>query len=46
MEKILIGIGERCFIKCASVDKDHCIGMMFDINGGPHLEFRQCTLCH
>jgi glucose-1-phosphate adenylyltransferase len=27
--KILIGIGERCFIKCALVDKDHCIGMMF-----------------
>ncbi|WP_026709255.1 glucose-1-phosphate adenylyltransferase [Flavobacterium frigidarium] len=36
--KILIGIGERCFIKCALVDKDCRIGNDVYINGGPHLE--------
>ncbi|GIZ08654.1 glucose-1-phosphate adenylyltransferase [Flavobacterium sp. UMI-01] len=36
--KILIGIGERCFIKNALIDKNCRIGNDVHINGGPHLE--------
>ena len=35
---ILIGIGERCFIKNAIIDKNVRIGDDVRINGGPHLE--------
>jgi glucose-1-phosphate adenylyltransferase len=34
----LVGIGERCFIKNALVDKNCRIGNDVFINGGPHLE--------
>ncbi|MDO5978969.1 glucose-1-phosphate adenylyltransferase [Flavivirga spongiicola] len=33
-----IGIGARCFIKNAILDKNCCIGDDVRINGGPHLE--------
>lgn len=33
-----IGIGQRCFIKNAILDKNCCIGNDVRINGGPHLE--------
>ncbi|MGV6832317.1 MAG: glucose-1-phosphate adenylyltransferase [bacterium] len=36
--KVLMGIGERCFIKNAIVDKNCRIGDDVRINGGPHLE--------
>ncbi len=36
--KILMGIGERCFIKNAIIDKNCRIGDDVRINGGPHLE--------
>ncbi len=36
--KILMGIGERCFIKNAILDKNCRIGDDVTINGGPHLE--------
>lgn len=36
--KILMGIGERCFIKNAILDKNCRIGDDVRINGGPHLE--------
>ncbi len=36
--KILKGIGERCFIKNAIIDKNCCIGDDVRINGGPHLK--------
>lgn len=36
--KIPMGIGERCFIKNAILDKNCCIGDDVKINGGPHLE--------
>ncbi|HWS60934.1 MAG TPA: glucose-1-phosphate adenylyltransferase [Flavobacterium sp.] len=36
--KILIGIGERCFINNAIVDKNCRIGNDVHINGGKHLE--------
>ena len=36
--KQLVGIGERCFIKNALVDKNCRIGNDVYINGGPHLE--------
>lgn len=36
--EILMGIGERCFIKNAIVDKNCRIGDDVRINGGPHLE--------
>lgn len=36
--KILVGIGERCFIKNALVDKNVRIGNDVYINGGTHLE--------
>jgi len=35
---ILMGIGERCFIKNAILDKNCRIGNDVKINGGPHLE--------
>lgn len=35
---ILMGIGERCFIKNAIIDKNCCIGDDVRINGGKHLE--------
>jgi glucose-1-phosphate adenylyltransferase len=34
----LVGIGERCFIKNAIIDKNCRIGNDVRINGGPHLE--------
>ncbi|MFI1772565.1 glucose-1-phosphate adenylyltransferase [Thalassobellus citreus] len=36
--KVLMGIGERCFIKNAILDKNCRIGDDVRINGGPHLE--------
>ena len=36
--KILMGIGERCFIKNAILDKNCRIGDDVRINGGTHLE--------
>lgn len=36
--KTLMGIGERCFIKNAILDKNCCIGDDVRINGGKHLE--------
>jgi len=36
--KILLGIGERCFIKNAIIDKNCRIGDDVRINGGSHLE--------
>ena len=35
---VLMGIGERCFIKNAIIDKNCCIGDDVRINGGNHLE--------
>lgn len=35
---ILMGIGERCFIKNAIIDRNCAIGDDVRINGGPHLE--------
>ena len=35
---ILLGIGERCYIKNAIIDKNCRIGDDVRINGGPHLE--------
>jgi len=36
--RILMGIGERCFISNAILDKNCCIGDDVRINGGKHLE--------
>ena len=36
--EVLMGIGERCFIKNAILDKNCRIGDDVRINGGPHLE--------
>jgi glucose-1-phosphate adenylyltransferase len=36
--KLLVGIGERCFISNAIVDKNCRIGNDVHINGGKHLE--------
>ena len=36
--EILMGIGERCFIKNAILDKNCSIGDDVRINGGKHLE--------
>jgi glucose-1-phosphate adenylyltransferase len=36
--QISMGIGKRCFIKNAILDKNCCIGDDVRINGGPHLE--------
>ncbi|WP_396178873.1 glucose-1-phosphate adenylyltransferase [Flavobacterium sp.] len=40
----LVGIGERCVIKNALVDKNCRIGNDVYINGGPHLEDFSCEL--
>jgi len=39
--EILMGIGERCFIKNAIIDKNCRIGDDVKINGGPHLEDKE-----
>ncbi len=39
-----IGIGERCYIKNAIIDKNCRIGNDVRINGGPHLENVDHTL--
>lgn len=39
--EILMGIGERCFIKNAIIDKNCRIGDDVRINGGPHLEDKE-----
>lgn len=36
--KILMGVGERCHIKNAIIDKNCRIGDDVTIDGGPHLE--------
>ncbi|PRP65819.1 glucose-1-phosphate adenylyltransferase [Nonlabens agnitus] len=41
---ILLGIGERCFIKNAIVDKNCRIGDDVRINGGPHLEDQETEM--
>lgn len=44
--KILMGIGERCFIKNAIIDKNCRIGDDVRINGGPHLKEKETeTYC-
>ena len=35
---VLLGIGERCFIKNAIIDKNCRVGDDVRINGGPHLK--------
>ena len=42
--KILMGIGERCFIKNAIVDKNCRIGDDVRINGGPHLKDKETDM--
>ncbi|MFH4963863.1 glucose-1-phosphate adenylyltransferase [Gaetbulibacter sp. M235] len=42
--KILLGIGERCFIKNAIVDKNCRIGDDVRINGGKHLEDKETDM--
>jgi glucose-1-phosphate adenylyltransferase len=42
--EILMGIGERCYIKNAIVDKNCRIGDDVRINGGPHLEDRETDM--
>ena len=37
-DQISMGIGKRCFVKNAILDKNCCIGDDVRINGGPHLE--------
>lgn len=39
--EVLMGIGERCFIKNAILDKNCRIGDDVRINGGPHLEDKE-----
>lgn len=39
--KIPMGIGERCFIKNAILDKNCCIGDDVRINGGPNLKDKE-----
>jgi len=39
--KILMGIGERCFINNTIIDKNCRIGDDVRINGGPHLENKE-----
>lgn len=36
--KVSMGIGKRCFIKNAILDKNCCVGDDVRINGGPHLK--------
>lgn len=40
-KKIPMGIGERCFIKNAILDKNCCIGDDVRINGGPNLKDKE-----
>ncbi len=40
-EKTPMGIGERCFIKNAILDKNCCIGNDVRINGGAHLKDKE-----
>ncbi len=42
--EILMGIGERCFIKNAILDKNCRIGDDVRINGGKHLEDKETTM--
>lgn len=42
--KILMGIGERCFIKNAIIDKNCRIGDDVRINGGKHLEDKETDM--
>ena len=42
--KILMGIGERCFIKNAIIDKNCRIGDDVRINGGPHLKDKETDM--
>jgi len=42
--KILMGIGERCFINNAIVDKNCRIGDDVRINGGKHLEDKETDM--
>jgi glucose-1-phosphate adenylyltransferase len=42
--KVLLGIGERCFIKNAIIDKNCRIGDDVRINGGKHLENTETDL--
>lgn len=44
--KVLMGIGERCFIKNAIIDKNCRIGDDVRINGGSHLEDAETDLYH
>ena len=39
--QVLMGIGERCFIKNAIIDKNCRIGDDVRINGGKHLEDKE-----
>lgn len=39
--RVLHGIGNRCFIKNAILDKNVCIGDDVRINGGPHLKNKE-----
>ncbi len=42
--EVLMGIGERCFIKNAILDKNCRIGDDVRINGGPHLEDKETDM--
>ena len=42
--EVLMGIGERCFIKNAIIDKNCRIGDDVRINGGPHLEDKETDM--
>ena len=42
--EILMGIGERCFIKNAILDKNCRIGDDVRINGGKHLEDKETPM--
>lgn len=42
--EITMGIGKRCFIKNAILDKNCCIGDDVRINGGPHLKDSETEL--
>ena len=42
--KILMGVGERCFIKNAIIDKNCRIGDEVRINGGKHLEDKETDM--
>ena len=44
--QILMGVGERCFIKNTIIDKNCRIGDDVRINGGPHLKDKETdTYC-